>query len=79
MANKTKVTPYSSFTVKFFDNKIEVDMEHFEKITLGKIQTTYPLIMDEWHRQQQVVLIKQRKKEQEAAAEAAQQMETTDG
>ena len=71
--------PYATFTVKFFDNKVEVDMKHFEKISPGKIQRTYPMIMVEWNRQQQAVLIKQRKKEQEAAAETAQQMETTDG
>ena len=70
--------PYATFTVKFFDNKVEVDMKHFEKISPGKIQRTYPMIMVEWNRQQQAVLIKQRQKKQADAAQT-QEMETTDG
>lgn len=71
---KTKDQPVASFTVRYYDGRIEVSMQNFEKLNPAKIQSSYPIIHEEWGKLQQAAVLEQRKRDRER--ELAEQEET---
>lgn len=79
MAKKPE-QPYASYTVRFYEGRIEASMQNFEALTPSKIQTSYPMIHEEWSRQRQAFMLQKRKDDIAAAKlEAENEKETTDG
>lgn len=72
--------PIASVIIKFFDERTEVRINGFEKITPAKIQRSFDFVLKEWHLQQQKAIHANRKKEEEARLEAiaAEQEEQQD-
>lgn len=56
---KNKEQPYASYTVRFYEGRVEAFMQNFDKLTHAKIQNSYPMIHEEWGRQRQAFMLEQ--------------------
>ena len=54
---KNKEQPYASYTVRFYEGRVEASMQNFDKLTHAKIQNSYPFIHEEWGRQHQAAML----------------------
>lgn len=57
---------YASYTVRFFQNRVEVEIDGFEKLNPGKVERSLRFVLDEWARKQQAAVIAARSAERGA-------------
>lgn len=62
-----KVKPKATVVIQYFDDKTEVRINGFDKLTPGKIQRSLDFVIREWQRQQQAEINAKRKEIRDAA------------
>ena len=65
-----KKKPNATVVIRFFDEKTEVVINGFEKLSPAKIQRSFDFVLKEWHTQQQRAIQTKRREDQEAQLKA---------
>lgn len=67
---KKKAAPRATIVIQYFDNGVEVEIEHFERLNARKIQRGVEFAERKWQELQQEAIGKVRREERSNAAEA---------
>lgn len=58
-------TPTSQITISYFGDRVEVEIDGFEKLTPAKIQRSFNFVLTNWQRQQQQAIYAHRREQRD--------------
>lgn len=65
MAKAKAKEPTSKVTISYFGDRVEVEIDGFEKLTPAKIQRSLAYVLTNWQRQQQSAIYAHRRREKD--------------